>query len=51
MLQLLELARENSELKSELTRILREAERTQRLLAPRSVQSSGAGEEPSDAAA
>ena len=38
MLQLLDLARENAELKSELTRILQEAEALKRLLADRSVQ-------------
>jgi hypothetical protein len=39
MLQLLDLARETTELKSELTRIRHEAEALQRLLADRSVQS------------
>jgi hypothetical protein len=46
MLQLLDLARENAELKSELARIRREAEAIQRLLADSSVQStSGARED------
>jgi hypothetical protein len=39
MLQLLDLARENTELKSELTRIRQEAEVLQRLLADHPVQS------------
>ncbi|HKW94662.1 MAG TPA: hypothetical protein VJX92_22445 [Methylomirabilota bacterium] len=37
-MQLLELARENAELKGQLSRLLREAERIQRLLADRSIQ-------------
>jgi hypothetical protein len=46
MLQLLDLARENAELKSELMRIRQEAEALQRLLADSSVQStSGASED------
>lgn len=39
MRQLLDLARENAELKSELTRIRQEAQALQRLLADSSVQS------------
>jgi hypothetical protein len=46
MLQLLDLARENAELKGELTRIRQEAEALQRLLAGNSVQgTSGASED------
>jgi hypothetical protein len=46
MLQLLDLARENAELKSELTRIRQEAKALQRLLADSSVQTSpGASED------
>jgi len=46
MLQLLDLARENAELKSELMRIRQEAEALQLLLADSSVQStSGASED------
>ena len=46
MLQLLDLARENAELKGELTRIRQEAEALQRLLAGSSVQgTSGANED------
>jgi hypothetical protein len=51
MLQLLDLARENAELKGELARIRREAEALQRLLADSSVQStSGAREDLSETA-
>jgi hypothetical protein len=46
MLQLLDLARENAELKRELTRIRQEAEAVQRVLADSSVQSrAGASED------
>ncbi len=46
MLQLLDLARENAELKCELTRIRQEAEALQRLLADSSVRNtSGASED------
>jgi hypothetical protein len=37
-MQLLELARENAELKDQLSRLLREAERIRRLLADRPVE-------------
>ncbi len=37
-MQLLELARENAELTGQLSQLLREAERIQRLLADRSLQ-------------
>ena len=46
MLQLFDLARENAELKSELTRIRQETETLHRLLADGSVQStSGPGDD------
>ena len=46
MLQLLDLAKENAELKKELTRVRLEAEALQRLLADSSVQStSGPGDD------
>jgi len=45
MLQLLDLARENAELKRELKRIHQEAETIQRLLADGSVQSTSVARE------
>ena len=45
MLQLLDLARENAELKGELTRIRQEAQALQRLLADSSVHPPGASED------
>jgi hypothetical protein len=45
MLQLLDLARENAELKGELTRIRQEAEALQRLLAGSVQGTSGASED------
>ena len=45
MLQVLDLARENAELKRELMRIRQEAEALQRVLADSSVQSSAGASE------
>ncbi len=49
-MQLLELARENAELKGQLSRLLLEAERIQRLLADSSIQTLSDESENLDAA-